>query len=201
MHRIISSILKLLGPPLLTESSTSGRTSTMINNTGFCQLEPAYTITMYVTGANSVGVLSNGSDFAHYELNAGSMNTVESFDGPKIEGQVVSGGDWLYIDSSREHARVNVKAMVKTTDGTTISVSWTGHCDLDDKIKAVFTGGPGASTTPFGRLIDQATIEAAHPDFAALEKSCFVGSGRFVLQDGNMAVETRISRVVAPDEM
>lgn len=202
MHRFVSTILRALKPHSLTEDSTTGQQiAAMEKPTGFCQLEPAYTITMYVTGANPVGVLSNGIDHAHYELNAGAMTTAESFHGPRIEGRVVSGGDWLYIDQSRDHARVNVKALVKTADGATVSVGWTGHCDLDDKIKAVFSQAPGASTTPFGNLIDQVTIEAAHPSFAQLEQSCFVGSGRFVLQDGNMAVETRISRVVAPQEM
>ena len=46
------------------------------------------------------------------DLGAGSMTTVDGFE-PKIEGQVVNGGDWLYIDPSKQHARVNVRGIVK----------------------------------------------------------------------------------------
>ncbi|KIX09424.1 uncharacterized protein Z518_00504 [Rhinocladiella mackenziei CBS 650.93] len=166
--------------------------------TGFCQLEPAYNLIMWVTGANRVGQLANGSDFAVYQLNAGQMTTLDDFAGPKIEGEVVTAADYLYIDSSKEHASVNVKAVVKTTEGAMVYVSWTGHADIDDKMTAIFTQAPNAATTPFGNITSSISIEAGHPSLAALGKGCFVGSGRFLLHEGKMAVETRISRVIAP---
>ncbi|RMZ80447.1 hypothetical protein DV737_g3020, partial [Chaetothyriales sp. CBS 132003] len=87
----------------------------MVAELGHCSLEPAYIIEMYVTAANPVGEIANGSTFIHYEFSVGSMSTVESYTGTRIEGQIVNAGDWIYIDPSKEHASVKVKGVPGST--------------------------------------------------------------------------------------
>ena len=40
------------------------------------------------------------------------------------------------------------------------------------------------------------TFETGNPALKDLETACWVGNSRFVLENGQMAVETRISKVV-----
>jgi hypothetical protein len=153
---------------------------------------------MYVTAANPVGNILNGSTFAHYELSVGSMSTVEGYTGPHVEGQVVNAGDWLYIDPSREHATVNVKGVVKTLSGASIGFSWTGHASLDDNVLAIFQQSPDAKTVSFGKMTTLNSFKVGDPSLLELGMTSFVGSGRYIIKNGQMGVETRISRVVAP---
>jgi len=181
------------------KDSTEPRPHSSVNmakHTGFAHLEPAYNVMAYVAGANPIGQLSDGSRHDHYELNAGAISTIEGYEGVKLQGQIVNGGDWLTIDPSGTHARVNVKTLVKTAEGGTVGVNWTGHCEVDEKITAILMQQADAATTPFGNLTSYVSLEGP-----GMDGSCFVGSGRFVLEDGKMAVQTCISRVVAPQEM
>jgi Protein of unknown function (DUF3237) len=152
---------------------------------------------MYVTAANPVGDICNGSTFMHYELSVGSMSTVEGYTGPHIEGQVVNAGDWLDIDPSREHASVKVKGVVKAVSGASVYFSWTGHVSLDDDIEAVFQQAPDAKTTPFGKLTTLNSFKVGDPSLKSLGATCFVGSGRYIFRNGQMGIENRIARLVA----
>lgn len=153
---------------------------------------------MYVTATNAVGHICNGSTLAHYELSVGSMDTVEGYTGPHVEGQVVNASDSLYINPSGEHATVNVNGVVKTTSGATICFSWTGHVVWDDDIKAIIEEAPDAKTAPFGKLTTLNSFQAGDTLLKSLGTTSFVGSGRYILRNGQIGVETRIARVVAP---
>jgi hypothetical protein len=51
--------------------------------------------------------------FLHSQAtSAGSITTVQGFE-PKVEADVVFGGDRLYFDPDKQRARVNVKAVAK----------------------------------------------------------------------------------------
>lgn len=152
---------------------------------------------MYVTATNAVGHIPNGSTLAHYELSVGSMSTVDEYTGPKVEGQVVNASDSLYIDASGEHATVNVNGAVKTTSGATILFSWTGHAIWDDDIKAIMDEAPDAKTTPFGKLTTLNSFEVGDVSLKSMGTTSFVGSGRYILRNGQIGIETRIARVVA----
>lgn len=101
---------------------------------------------------------------------------------PKIEADVVYGGDWLHMDPDKSHARINVKGIAKTAEGAVsffflflqnsprkklagmklmiaffsffqgIGFSWEGVCKMDEKIGAIFSGSPEARTNPFGQI-------------------------------------------------
>jgi hypothetical protein len=152
---------------------------------------------MFVTATNAVGHISNGSTLAHYELSVGSMSTVEGYSGPRVEGQVVNASDSLYIDSSGEHATVNVNGVVKTDSGATICFSWTGHAIWDDDIKAIIEEAPDAKSAPFGKLTTLNSFQVGDKSLKSLGTTSFVGSGRYILRNGQIGVETRIARVVA----
>ena len=153
---------------------------------------------MYVTATNAVGHIPNGSTLAHYELSVGSMSTVKGYTGPHVDGQVVNASDSLYIDTSGEHATVNVNGVVKTSSGATICFSWTGHAVWDDDIKTIIEEAPEAKTAPFGKLTTLNSFQVGDNALKSLGTTSFVGSGRYILRNGQIGVETRIARVVAP---
>ncbi|KAI1618126.1 hypothetical protein EDD37DRAFT_662970 [Exophiala viscosa] len=168
----------------------------MSTGLGHCSLEPAYLIEMYVTAANPVGELDSGSTFVHYEFSVGSMSTVEGYTGPHIDGQVVNAGDWLYIDPSQEHASVNVKGVVRTLNGASLYFSWNGHAYLDDDTMASFPRAVESERAPFGRLTTLNSFKSGDPSFKALNNTCFVGNGRYIVKNGQIGVEARLARVV-----
>lgn len=134
----------------------------------------------------------------HYELSAGSMTTVEGYKGPHVEGQVVYAADSLYIDPSQDHAFVNVKGVISVVSGATIGFNWTGHASLNDNTHRIFEKSPDARTADFGNLTVLVRFEVGDPLLKTLGTTNFVGSGRYLLRNGQMGIEVRISRVDAP---
>lgn len=45
-------------------------------------------------------------------MSSGTITTVEGFE-PKLELEIVYGGDWFYIDPDQEHGRVNVRGIAR----------------------------------------------------------------------------------------
>ncbi|RMZ79133.1 hypothetical protein DV738_g3497, partial [Chaetothyriales sp. CBS 135597] len=163
-----------------------------------CSLEPAYIIEMFVTAANPVGEIANGSTFIHYEFSVGSMSTVDSYTGTHVEGQIVNAGDWMWIDPSKEHASVKVKGIVRTLNNASLYFSWTGHAFIDEDKSEPDQQGPGL---PFGELTTLNRFEAGDPSLKELSSACFVGIGRYILRNGQIGVELGIARVVPLSEM
>ncbi|RMD42207.1 hypothetical protein DV735_g2938, partial [Chaetothyriales sp. CBS 134920] len=150
---------------------------------------------MFVTAANPVGEIANGSTFIHYEFSVGSMTTVENYTGTHVEGQVVNAGDWMCIDPSKEHASVKVKGVVRTLNDASLYFSWTGHAFMDDDSPEALQHAAG-QRMPFGKLTTLNSFKAGDPSLKDLSSACFVGIGRYILRNGQIGVELGIARVV-----
>ncbi|KAK2749196.1 hypothetical protein FQN57_006811 [Myotisia sp. PD_48] len=167
---------------------------------GFPALQPAFVMKVDVGEGNPVGDIYTGSSFIHYNTPTGTLKTVEGFE-PKIDAKVVFGGDWLYFDPDKQRARVNLKGVAKTDDGASINFFYSGIANINEPIQAIFAGSPEAKTIPFGQSTTIHGFECGHPKYKFLENHSWVGNGRFVVGDGTLTVESRVSQVVPSKDM
>lgn len=96
-----------------------------------------------------------------------------------------------------------------------ISLKYQGTYHLTEAMKQAFTGNPVEGTMPFGQssklqlslggsldtrlicdLAASLTFEVGRGKYQELEDCMFVGNGRFIVEDGQVSVETRWSVVV-----
>ena len=67
---------------------------------------------------------------------------------------------------------------------------------IDAAFMSIFTGDPSAQTTPFGGAVSHVAFKTGSDALKDLESSLFVGSARFVVEEGGFYIETKVSRVV-----
>lgn len=67
---------------------------------------------------------------------------------------------------------------------------------MNAEIGAVFAGDSSAKTTDFGNVFTNVRFETGSGALKELECTQFVGSGRFVLENGKTFVEYKVSKVV-----
>ena len=60
-----------------------------------------------------IGDIYTGSTSIYVPTATGYIKTVEGFQGPNLDAEVVGGNDFLYFDPSKGQARVNVKGVAK----------------------------------------------------------------------------------------
>ncbi|KAI4211985.1 MAG: hypothetical protein LQ351_005325 [Letrouitia transgressa] len=81
---------------------------------GFPHLEPGFICKLYVRAEDMcpIGDIYTGSSCVYIPTTTGTIKTVDGFE-PKLDAQVVNGGDFLYFDPDKKKARLNVKAVAK----------------------------------------------------------------------------------------
>ena len=60
-----------------------------------------------------IGQVHTGAGLNFANFASGSLKSVEGFSGPKFEGVVVDGGDWVTADNDGKHLRLNAKGIIK----------------------------------------------------------------------------------------
>ncbi len=81
----------------------------------FPSLKPAFVQTLNINYADvaPIGKVHTGSECMYIALHSGSIVSVEGFE-PKLDLQLVSGGDYMYFDPAEEKkARINAKAVFR----------------------------------------------------------------------------------------
>ncbi|KAI9785104.1 MAG: hypothetical protein M1816_000515 [Peltula sp. TS41687] len=169
-------------------------------HSAFPTLQPAFVFKLNIGEQNPIGEIFSGSTCVHVATSTGSIKSVEGFE-PKVDAQIVSGGDWLYFDADKKHARINVEGVAKTTEGTAFKFSYAGVIAINEGVKTIFEGRPESCTIPFGQGTTTHTMQVGDPKLKVLENCTFVGNGRFVVEDGKVTAESRVSKVVASTEM
>ncbi|ROT41102.1 hypothetical protein SODALDRAFT_396764 [Sodiomyces alkalinus F11] len=168
--------------------------------TGFPSLQPALIFKVDVGEGNPVGDVSTGSQFLHFQTPTGTIKSVPGFK-PEIDASVVFGGDWLYFDPDKSHARVNFKGIAKTKEGVPFSFYYGGIVRVDEGVGKVFAYSPEAKTIPFGSSTTAHTFEVGNTDLKVLENAHWVGNGRFILGETGLTVESRVSKVIPSTDM
>lgn len=77
-----------------------------------------------------------------------------------------------------------------------IIYAYRGIIAIDAAFLAIFTGAPDAKTTDFGSAVSHVTFKSGQGPLQELENNLFVGSARFVVEDGGFYIETKVSRVI-----
>lgn len=83
----------------------------------------------------------------------------------------------------------------RNNDGALLSYKYTGLVEVDEALVAILTGDPKAKSTSFGKALSHVTFETGSESLKELGMSLFVGSARFVIEDGVFSIETKVSRV------
>ncbi|KAL8729267.1 MAG: hypothetical protein Q9166_004888 [cf. Caloplaca sp. 2 TL-2023] len=166
---------------------------------GFPSLQPAYYCRLNVKAEEMcpIGEIYIGSKSVYVPTVTGYIRSVEGFE-PKVDAQVVGGGDFLYFDPSQEQARLNVKGVAKSAGGSIFTFGYTGCIHINEEISKIFSGVP--MSIPFGQSTTNHYFETGDPQYKALENATWSGNGRFVFENGGLSVESRISQVVPSTE-
>ena len=113
------------------------------------------------------------------------------FEGPRLNGQVLSGGgDWLLVGADG-WGRLDVRAQVLTDDGAAIYVSYFGVLEMNEPVQRAAADGSGTEyTDQYFRTAPR--FETGDPRYAWLNHTLFVAEGH--LRAGR-AVEYKVYRV------
>ncbi|KAI0891390.1 hypothetical protein F4806DRAFT_506597 [Annulohypoxylon nitens] len=169
---------------------------------GYPKLKPAYILKINLGNILTVGNIASGTKLLHVDTSTGTLTTAEGYE-HKVTGEVIYGGDWMFNDPDQQHARPNIKILIKTDDGLILSAEYTGVAVFSEPIKKMWAGDPSITTFPFGISTTTHTFSTGDPKYKFLETKTFVGNGRFVINENprSITVESRISEVIASNDL
>ncbi len=113
------------------------------------------------------------------------------FEGPRLKGQILTGGaDWLLVGADG-WGRLDVRAQCLTEDGAAIYVSYYGILEMNEKVQAAVTANTG---TDYGDQYFRTNprFETGDPRYAWLNHTVFVAEGH--IRPGRV-VEYKVYRV------
>jgi len=165
---------------------------------GFPSLQPAFTVLVEIDAPLGIGYGSRGSLLNIAPMTGGSLKSEPGFS-PAINASWVGrGADYIHVDPSGKHMRLNAHGVVKdeATSGL-VYLNYTGVVELSPALGKVLSGEPDAKTTDFGDSFIEMHFETGEETLKILETGQYVGAGRFVVEAGKpVVVEYKISRVV-----
>ncbi|CAG9947770.1 unnamed protein product [Clonostachys rosea f. rosea IK726] len=147
----------------------------------FPSLEPAFTVRLYP-----------GKDYNI--VTSGKVTSEPGFEIP-LDAEVVMGSDMARTAPTQTHTHIDVNAILRNNDGDLLSYKYTGLVEVDEALVAILAGDPKAKSTSFGKALSHVTFETGSESLKELGTSLFVGSARFVIEDGVFSIETKVSRV------
>ncbi|KAI1404100.1 hypothetical protein F4819DRAFT_448637 [Hypoxylon fuscum] len=147
------------------------------------------------------GDIHSGSTLVAVPLIGGTLESVGDFE-PKVKFTISNGTDWFRIDADKTYGRVSVRALATDEKGLSVCIIVDGVVTLNETTMPLVFGAPNATTAPFGFGIENFKIETGHEEYKPLESMVFVGSQRFVKEEGDIVgVEARISRIISGSGM
>lgn len=116
---------------------------------------------------------------------------------PAVDATFEFGTDHFKVDPAMKYVTIDVKAALKNSDGSTISYCYNGIIEINEGFSAILMGDPNAKSVDFGQVFTHVTFETGAEHLKGLETSRFVGSSRFILEEGkHPIVEMKISKIV-----
>ncbi|KAK1975354.1 hypothetical protein LZ30DRAFT_605826 [Colletotrichum cereale] len=164
----------------------------------FPKLIPAFTVQIHLDVPTQIGVLAVGSSQFHAAFLPDTGLLRSEPDYPiKVDAVFVHGADYLRADPDGHYVRLEVSSVLKDkATGAAIRFDYTGTIDVSGPAGTVLNGLPGAKTTEFGDAFTQAKFETGHEALKEIQNKVYVGSGRFVVENGKpVVVEYKISEV------
>ncbi|KAL5349471.1 hypothetical protein ACLOAV_005764 [Pseudogymnoascus australis] len=164
---------------------------------GFPTLVPAFTLKANIKGHPATGATSRHPEgISVVDITSGSLISADNYP-IKLNAVFLSGSDYIKPDTSGAFLRLDVKSLLKDESGALITLYYTGHVETTEAIMKALSGAPDAKTVEFGNISTHVTFETGAPELRLLEQRIYVGNGRFIVEDGNLVVEYKISQVQA----
>ena len=128
---------------------------------------------------------------------AGTFKSEPGFS-PEIDATFEGiGNDYIRADPDNKHLRLDAHCVIKNKSGGRAYVHYTGIITVNEAIDAVLGGKESAKTTDFGNVFIEMRFETGDDAMKELEHNTFIGSGRFLIEDGKPPkVEYKLSKVV-----
>ncbi|KAI9738650.1 MAG: hypothetical protein M1834_008155 [Cirrosporium novae-zelandiae] len=164
----------------------------------FPKLQPALSIKVTIDPPFGVGSASKGTPLAVVPMTGGTVKSEPGFS-PVIDAEFVgTGNDYIHTDPDGRFMRLDAHGVLKNkSDGALIYLHYNGTVDNKPAVGAVLSGSLDAKTTEFGTIFNHMTFETGEGKYKELECGHFVGSGRFVYEQGKpVIVEYNMSKVV-----
>jgi len=92
-------------------------------------------------------------------------------------------------------AAVNPFQLLTVYPRQTIHMHYTGILDITNEMRRILGRSANAQSTEFGNSFIQVSFETGSMRYKALEQALFVGAGRFIVDEGGLKAEYRISKV------
>lgn len=164
---------------------------------GFPRLVPAFTAQVPLKPGVQIGTARNGDLFmAAFVEGQGSLKSEPGY-AVQFDGVFVHGSDYIRADADGRHARLDVSSLLRDSkSGALLRYAYTGTLSLTGGAGLVLGGKPEAKTTDFGEVFCNITFESSDPALKPLNDKVYVGSGRFIIEQGKpVLVEYKISEV------
>ncbi|KAK7883473.1 hypothetical protein LTR67_011223 [Exophiala xenobiotica] len=163
---------------------------------GFAALQPALTAQLTFNAPVSIGHINSGSQLFIALINGGTLKSEPGFT-PTVNAKFEFGTDHFKVTNDMKYCTLDVKAALTNADGATISYTYTGHIEITPEFAAVMTGAAEAKTVDFGLVFTHVTFETGASHLKVLETGRFVGTSRFIVEEGKpQVIEMKISKLV-----
>ncbi|KAI6373917.1 hypothetical protein MCOR25_003304 [Pyricularia grisea] len=166
---------------------------------GFPKLIPAFTAQVPITAPTSIGsTRSGGLVHAGFVPDAGSLKSEPGYP-VQVDAVFVHGSDYIRPDPDQRHVRLEVSSLMRDAkSGGHFRFDYRGTGSTTGPAGLVLAGSPEAKTTDFGEVFTQVSFETDNADLKAMSEKVYIGSGRFILEEGKpVIVEYKISEVAA----
>ncbi|TLD25140.1 hypothetical protein PspLS_05510 [Pyricularia sp. CBS 133598] len=166
---------------------------------GFPKLIPAFTAEVPITAPTSIGsTRSGGLVHAGFVPEAGSLKSEPGYP-VQVDAVFLHGSDYIRPDPDQRHVRLEVSSLMRDAkSGAHFRFDYRGTASTTGQAGLVLAGSPEAKTTEFGEVFTQVSFECDNAALRAMSEKVYVGSGRFILEEGKpVIVEYKISEVAA----
>ncbi|KAK0667605.1 hypothetical protein QBC41DRAFT_134908 [Cercophora samala] len=163
---------------------------------GFPKLIPAFTARIAIEPPTPI---SPNLIHVPFVPSLGSLISEPSYP-IKLNAPILHGADYITTQPDGKTVKLEVQSVAKDAPtGATIRFNYTGTVSLLGAAGKVLKGDPSAATTDFGEAFIHPVFQTGGvPELAELANKTYVGSGRFILEEGRpVIVEYKISEVVA----
>ncbi|KFZ18518.1 hypothetical protein V502_04056 [Pseudogymnoascus sp. VKM F-4520 (FW-2644)] len=164
---------------------------------GFPTLVPAFTLKANLKGHPATGPTSrHPGGISVVDILSGTLISAPTYP-IELSAVFLNGCDYIKPDPTGAFLRLDVKSLLRDKSGAYITLYYTGHVETSEAILKALSGAPDAKTVEFGNISTHVTFETDSPEFHLLEQKIYVGNGRFIVEDGNLSIEYKISQIQA----
>ncbi|KAK3906696.1 hypothetical protein C8A05DRAFT_29448 [Staphylotrichum tortipilum] len=161
----------------------------------FPKLIPAFTVQVAIAPPTSISPRLTFVPFT----TGGSIISHPSYP-IQLDAAIEHGADYITLAPDGAHVRLDVQSAARDkVTGGVVRFSYTGKIGVTGPAGKVLKGEAGAATTGFGEAFSVVEFQAGgSKELESLEQKVYVGSGRFILEEGKpVIVEYKVSEVSA----